>query len=167
MMSSLEITNTPSSKATSDLQKPESTTESGAINEKIAPLPGIPIPMRSGDEEEEEDMDALIDELESHDGHEDDDESDDQDVMNNAVRTVPESFLATDTRLGLTEVEVLARRKKFGWNQMKEEKKNLVLKFLGYFIGPIQFVMEVRVLLYIAVMKIEGGLGPILSRSCN
>jgi hypothetical protein len=26
---------------------------------------------------------------------------------------------------------------------MKEEKENLFLKFLGYFIGPIQFVMEV------------------------
>jgi hypothetical protein len=28
-------------------------------------------------------------------------------------------------------------------NQMKEEKENLILKFLGFFIGPIQFVMEV------------------------
>jgi H+-transporting ATPase len=28
-------------------------------------------------------------------------------------------------------------------NQMKEEKENLILKFLGYFVGPIQFVMEV------------------------
>lgn len=26
---------------------------------------------------------------------------------------------------------------------MKEEKENLILKFFGYFIGPIQFVMEV------------------------
>jgi len=26
---------------------------------------------------------------------------------------------------------------------MKEEKENLILKFLGYFVGPIQFVMEV------------------------
>lgn len=150
-----EITNTPSSKAASDLQNPASTMESGSINEKIAPLPGIPIPMNPGDEEEEEDMDALIDELESHDGHEDDDKSEGHDAMNNAIHPVPEAFLATDTRLGLTEVEVLAHRKKFGWNQMKEEKENLILKFLGYFIGPIQFVMEVRVLLYMTFMKIE------------
>jgi H+-transporting ATPase len=27
---------------------------------------------------------------------------------------------------------------------MKEEKENLLLKFLGFFVGPIQFVMEVR-----------------------
>lgn len=27
---------------------------------------------------------------------------------------------------------------------MKEEKENHFLKFLGFFVGPIQFVMEVR-----------------------
>jgi hypothetical protein len=27
---------------------------------------------------------------------------------------------------------------------MKEEKENMLLKFLGFFVGPIQFVMEVR-----------------------
>lgn len=27
--------------------------------------------------------------------------------------------------------------------EMKEEKENLIMKFLGYFIGPVQFVMEV------------------------
>jgi hypothetical protein len=43
----------------------------------------------------------------------------------------------------LSSQEVLSRRKKFGMNQMKEEKENLILKFLGFFIGPIQFVMEV------------------------
>ena len=26
---------------------------------------------------------------------------------------------------------------------MKEEKENLILKFFGFFVGPIQFVMEV------------------------
>jgi hypothetical protein len=26
---------------------------------------------------------------------------------------------------------------------MKEEKENMILKFLSYFVGPIQFVMEV------------------------
>lgn len=49
----------------------------------------------------------------------------------------------TDTRVGLTSEEVLQRRKKYGLNQMKEEKENLILKFLGFFVGPIQFVMEV------------------------
>jgi len=30
---------------------------------------------------------------------------------------------------------------------MKEEKENLFLKFLGYFVGPIQFVMKMCVFL--------------------
>ena len=50
----------------------------------------------------------------------------------------------TDTRVGLTSEEVLQRRKKYGLNQMKEEKENMILKFFSYFVGPIQFVMEVR-----------------------
>lgn len=93
------------------------------------------------DEEEDEDMDALIDELESQDGHQEEEE---EEQGNPATgRVVPEDMLQTDTRIGLTEQEVLVRRKKYGLNQMKEEKENLILKFLGYFVGPIQFVMEV------------------------
>lgn len=30
---------------------------------------------------------------------------------------------------------------------MKEEKENLILKFFGYFVGPIQFVMEVSIII--------------------
>ncbi|CAG8953961.1 hypothetical protein HYFRA_00009060 [Hymenoscyphus fraxineus] len=98
------------------------------------------------DEEEDEDMDALIDELESQDGHaEEEEEGDTANVTTG--RVVPEDQLQTDTRIGLTESEVTARRKKYGMNQMKEEKENLILKFLGYFIGPIQFVMEAAAVL--------------------
>lgn len=93
------------------------------------------------EEEEEEDMDALIDELQSADGHAEDDEEEIEEP--GGGRPVPEELLNTDTRMGLSETEVANRRKKFGLNQMKEEKENLVLKFLGYFVGPIQFVMEV------------------------
>jgi hypothetical protein len=93
------------------------------------------------EEEEDEDMDALIDELESQDGHQEEEEEENTNPATG--RVVPEDMLQTDTRIGLTEQEVLARRKKYGLNQMKEEKENLILKFLGYFIGPIQFVMEV------------------------
>jgi magnesium-transporting ATPase (P-type) len=88
-------------------------------------------------------MDALIEDLESQDGHIDDDEE--EEVQPGGGRVVPEDMLMTDTRVGLTESEVLARRKKYGLNQMKEEKENLILKFFGFFIGPIQFVMEVSI----------------------
>lgn len=87
-------------------------------------------------------MDALIDELESEDGHAEEDEGQDETPAGTG-RTVPEDQLQTNTSMGLTESEVHARRKKYGLNQMKEEKENLILKFFGYFVGPIQFVMEV------------------------
>jgi len=115
--------------------------EPGGFNEKSeAPPPvtkGKPI-----EEEEDEDMDALIDELESEDGHAEEEEEEEE-VTAGTGRVIPEDQLQTDTRTGLTEAEVAVRRKKYGLNQMKEEKENLILKFLGYFVGPIQFVMEV------------------------
>ncbi|KAL9620279.1 MAG: hypothetical protein Q9160_005178 [Pyrenula sp. 1 TL-2023] len=98
-----------------------------------------------GDEDEDEDMDALIEELESQDGHFN--EEDEDPTEPGGSRPVPPELLSTDTRIGLTEDEVLNRRKKYGLNQMKEEKENLILKFLGYFVGPIQFVMEAAAVL--------------------
>lgn len=92
------------------------------------------------DEEEDEDIDALIDELESQNG---DVEEEEETTEVGAARPVPEELLNTDTRRGLSDHDVVTRRKKYGLNQMKEEKENLILKFLMYFVGPIQFVMEV------------------------
>ncbi|KAI1932371.1 plasma membrane H+-ATPase [Ophidiomyces ophidiicola] len=105
--------------------------------EKKGPIPD--------EEEEEEDMDALIEELESQDGHID--EEDEESGEPGGARPVPEELLQTDTRIGLTDQEVTVRRKKFGLNQMKEEKENLILKFFSYFVGPIQFVMEAAAVL--------------------
>lgn len=96
------------------------------------------------DDEVEEDIDALIDELESVDG---DEPEDDDPVTGNSARPVPEELLNTDTRIGLTSAVVEQRRKKYGLNQMREEKENLLLKFLMYFVGPIQFVMEAAAVL--------------------
>jgi H+-transporting ATPase len=93
------------------------------------------------DDEEIEDIDALIDDLESQDGGDDDFEDDA--APGSSARPVPEDLLQTDTRVGLTSVEVDQRRRKYGLNQMNEDKENLILKFLMYFVGPIQFVMEV------------------------
>ena len=109
---------------------------SGTMNEK-AP---------AGGEEEEEDIDALIAELESEDG-EADEEDEAQPGM--SARPIPEELLNTDTRKGLTHAEVIERRRRYGLNQMAEEKENLIKKFLMYFVGPIQFVMEVCLTIYI------------------
>lgn len=92
------------------------------------------------EEEEEEDIDALIAELESEDG-DIDEEEEAQPGM--SARPIPEELLNTDTRKGLTSAEVTERRRRYGLNQMAEEKENLIKKFLMYFVGPIQFVMEV------------------------
>lgn len=109
--------------------------EKQPIDEKPA-IEGVPL------EEDDEDIDGLIQELESLDGH--DDEFDEGDAApGSSARPVPEDLLQTDTRTGLTSAEVDQRRRKYGLNQMKEEKENLILKFLMYFVGPIQFVMEV------------------------
>ncbi|KAH7413308.1 putative plasma membrane ATPase [Cadophora sp. MPI-SDFR-AT-0126] len=123
------------------------TMEPGTFDEKTSQYDD-PTPAKKPieDEEEDEDMDALIDELESQDGHAEDDEEENESSPATG-RVVPEDQLQTDPRIGLTEAEVHHRRKKYGMNQMKEEKENLILKFLGYFVGPIQFVMEAAAVL--------------------
>ncbi|ETS77538.1 Plasma membrane ATPase [Pestalotiopsis fici W106-1] len=98
------------------------------------------------EEDDDEDIDALIEDLESVDGGAEEEEEEEESSPHTG-RVVPEELLQTDSRIGLTSDEVTARRKRFGLNQMKEEKENLVLKFLGFFIGPIQFVMEAAAVL--------------------
>ncbi|KAL2202173.1 plasma-membrane proton-e [Sarocladium strictum] len=126
--------------------------ESGGFDEKRAqqhaPATGAPPakPAPVDDDDEDEDIDALIDDLQSQDGHEFEEEEEEA-ASPGGGRTVPEDMLKTDSRVGLTESEVEARRRKFGLNQMKEEKENLILKFLSYFVGPIQFVMEAAAVL--------------------
>ena len=52
---------------------------------------------------------------------------------------VPDEWLTTDIKQGLTEAEVEERRRKAGYNELVTEKENLFLKFLGYFKGPILY----------------------------
>jgi hypothetical protein len=115
---------------------------SGKFDDEKAPASVPPTKQKVEEEEEEdEDIDALIEDLESQDGHVFDEEEE-ENAGPGAGRVIPEDMLQTDTRSGLTNEEVLQRRKKYGLNQMKEEKENMILKFLSYFVGPIQFVME-------------------------
>ncbi|CCE79394.1 Piso0_001454 [Millerozyma farinosa CBS 7064] len=92
-------------------------------------------------EDDDADIDALIDELQSNHGLDDDSEEEEEDNAA-SYKPVPEELLQTDPTAGLTNDEVLKRRKKYGLNQMAEEQENLVLKFIMFFVGPIQFVME-------------------------
>jgi len=60
---------------------------------------------------------------------------------------VPDEWIETDIRTGITSSEVESRRKKTGWNELTTEKMNPILQFLSYFQGPILYVMEIAVAL--------------------
>ncbi|CAL5865998.1 uncharacterized protein PFLUO_LOCUS205 [Penicillium psychrofluorescens] len=98
-------------------------------------------------DETEESLDTLIEDLEAEDGKERDPEVLTIPVAPGEERPVPPELLKTDPARGLSDVEVILARKKYGLNRLKEEKRNHVLKFLGFFVGPVQFVMEGAALL--------------------
>ena len=56
---------------------------------------------------------------------------------------VSNDLLGTNLMTGLNDAEVATRSHKFGLNQLNEEHKNHSLSLLMFFVGPIQFVMEV------------------------
>ncbi|TVY48861.1 Plasma membrane ATPase [Lachnellula occidentalis] len=63
------------------------------------------------------------------------------------VFDTPDDWLNTDMKQGLSDHDVESRRKKTGWNELSTEHTNLFIQFLGYFQGPILYVMELAVLL--------------------
>ena len=98
-------------------------------------------PGNPSNEESEEDLDRLIAELEVEDGNE-------PDVDENTIRAdetpgYSPALLETNVDEGLNDDEVLIRRKKYGWNRLKEQKQNRLMKFLSFLMGPVQWVMEV------------------------
>ncbi|PSR77959.1 plasma membrane H+-ATPase [Coniella lustricola] len=54
----------------------------------------------------------------------------------------PADWLHTDIAQGLNATEVERRRKHTGWNELTAEKENMLVKFIGFFRGPILYVME-------------------------
>ena len=52
---------------------------------------------------------------------------------------------------GLADTEARQRLEQFGPNELPEKKDNLVLKFLGYFWGPIPWMIEVAAVLSLVV----------------
>ncbi|PWN35466.1 putative PMA1-H+-transporting P-type ATPase [Meira miltonrushii] len=60
---------------------------------------------------------------------------------------VPSSWLETEMAHGISEAEVQKRRAAFGYNELESPSENLFLKFLGFFKGPILYVMELAVAL--------------------
>lgn len=60
---------------------------------------------------------------------------------------VPSSWLETEMTRGISEADVQKRRQAFGFNELESPTENLFLKFLGFFKGPILYVMELAVAL--------------------
>jgi H+-transporting ATPase len=48
---------------------------------------------------------------------------------------------------GLTGAEITDLRSRYGFNDLPEEKKHPLLKFLGYFWGPIPWMIEAAAIL--------------------
>ncbi|KAF7137104.1 hypothetical protein CNMCM5793_007117 [Aspergillus hiratsukae] len=63
------------------------------------------------------------------------------------VFVCPDEWLETDLRTGLPSSQIELRRKRAGWNELTTEKTNFFIQFIGYFRGPILYVMELAVLL--------------------
>ena len=109
--------------------------------ESSSSLPETSNPVNPVNEESEEYLDRLIAELEVEDGN----EPDVDEITNRAEETpqYPPVLLETNVDEGLNDDEVVIRRKKYGWNRLKEHKRNHFLKFLSFLNGPVQWVMEV------------------------
>jgi H+-transporting ATPase len=52
---------------------------------------------------------------------------------------VPEDWLDTNIKRGVSAQDVENRRRQFGFNELTTEKENMFLKFLSYFTGPILY----------------------------
>ncbi|KAJ3064996.1 hypothetical protein HDU98_011606, partial [Podochytrium sp. JEL0797] len=58
-----------------------------------------------------------------------------------------EALLHTEPLQGLTDAEVASRTAQFGLNEIPEVKTNPFLKFLGFFLGPISYLLEIACIL--------------------
>lgn len=92
-------------------------------------------------EETEESLGILVNELIAEDG---------KDVAPDILtlcpveeKRYPPHLTETSVQEGLTDEQAIERRKEYGRNSLTQDKRNPVFKFLGFFMGPIQWVMEV------------------------
>lgn len=60
---------------------------------------------------------------------------------------LPDEWVTTNIRQGLSSFDIESRRRKVGWNELTTEKENMFLKFLSYFTGPILYGKFLRVVL--------------------
>ncbi|BGP46266.1 hypothetical protein JCM10450v2_002108 [Rhodotorula kratochvilovae] len=68
-------------------------------------------------------------------------------IKSDKEKKVPEEWLQTDLARGLDDAEADKRRGQYGYNELESQKENQILKFIGFFRGPILYVMEIAVIL--------------------
>ncbi|KAJ5373053.1 ATPase P-type K/Mg/Cd/Cu/Zn/Na/Ca/Na/H-transporter [Penicillium concentricum] len=113
-------------------------------NDSLSP-PETLNPITSSEEDTEESLDCLIEDLHAEDGNHPD--VDEITIRGEETCQIPADMVNTNINEGLSEAEVVLRRKKYGWNRMKEQKRNHFLNFIAFFNGPVQWVMEIAILL--------------------
>ena len=143
IVDSYQRTRLPSSNFTEHL--PPVDRDSLGLKEALAniqpPQPDGNSENRPENTNEIEEFDKLLEEIESEDENEDKSEKDELGLE--SQMSVPENLLQTDVIHGLSETEVKDRRSTYGLNQLKEHRRSHIKEFLMFFVGPIQFVMEV------------------------
>jgi magnesium-transporting ATPase (P-type) len=97
------------------------------------------------DDENMDDIDSLLKSLKAEDEVKIvvEDKPEESKELSARTQRVPPDMFRTDKTMGLTSAEAEQRLRKFGRNELSENKENLVLKFIMYFTGPIQLVMLV------------------------
>ena len=106
-----------------------------------------------------DDIDALILNLEDDINIQVQEQHNHQDIIPHYGKTVPEDLLQTDPQVGLSLNEVTRRQNLYGSNELSETKERNFLKFLMYFVGPVQYVMILAAILAIALLHyIEFGI---------
>ncbi len=75
----------------------------------------------------------------------DDQRADLEKVKKNSIDDILKKF--NTTKNGLTNSEVEKRRSNYGFNEITEKRIHPVLKFLGYFWGPIPWMIEIAAVL--------------------
>lgn len=91
-------------------------------------------------EDTAEDIDLLIA------GLEEDGKDPEPEIVSIADGTGPcyqADLLHTDINMGLNDAQIIAARRRYGRNCLKEQRQSHLIKFLKLFVGPVQFVMEV------------------------
>lgn len=77
---------------------------------------------------------------------------------------VPDEWLETDIKQGLSNTDVESRRKRYGFNEITTDKENLFLKFLGFFQGPILYGMSSNLFFMTSARLSSAATGPDSSR---